>query len=93
MSEIDFVKYHEELAINVVAPGAITQGLLPLLRKKRTRKVVFMSSAMGSGQIASSIIGNVLKGLPIPATEDFLRMSAYCSAKSALTMQAIVSEN
>jgi hypothetical protein len=92
VSDIDFVKYHEELAINVVAPGAITQGLLPLLRKKQTRKIIFISSVMGSGQIASSIIGNVLKGVPIPVTEDFLRMSSYCSSKSALTMQAIVSD-
>ncbi|KAE9366739.1 NAD(P)-binding protein [Stipitochalara longipes BDJ] len=89
VTDIDFVKYHEELAINVVAPGAITQGLLPLLRKKQTRKIVFITSIMGSGQTISSIIGNVLKGLPIPITEDVLGMSSYCSSKSALTMQAI----
>jgi NAD(P)-dependent dehydrogenase (short-subunit alcohol dehydrogenase family) len=88
---MDFVEYHKQLAINVVAPGAITQGLLPLLRKKQTKKIIFLSSAMGSGQLASSYIGRVLKGLPPPVTEDFLTMNAYSSSKSALTMLAIVS--
>jgi NAD(P)-dependent dehydrogenase (short-subunit alcohol dehydrogenase family) len=84
------VKFHEELAVNVVAPGALLQGLLPLLRKRDTKKVVFTSSAMGSSTVASSIIGRVLKGEPKPATEDFFDMNTYCCEKSALTMQAIV---
>ncbi|KFY94886.1 hypothetical protein V500_03011, partial [Pseudogymnoascus sp. VKM F-4518 (FW-2643)] len=89
LTEIDFVKFHEELAINVVAPGALLQGLLPLLQKRDTKKVVFMSSAMGSSTLASSIIGRVLKGEPKPVTEDFFDMNTYCCEKSALTMQAI----
>jgi hypothetical protein len=67
------------------------QGLLPLLRKKDTKKVVFMSSAMGSSTITASIIGRVLKGEPKPITEDFFEMNTYCTEKSALTMQALVS--
>lgn len=50
-----------------------------------------MSSAMGSSTITASIVGRVLKGEPKPVTEDFFEMNTYCTEKSALTMQALVS--
>lgn len=70
LTEIDPIRFHEELGINAVAPVAITQGLLPLLRKRQTKKVVFMVSAMGSSQIASAMVGLTLKDQPKPVTED-----------------------
>jgi hypothetical protein len=90
LTEIDPIRFHEELGINVVAPVAITQGLLPLLRKRQTKKVVFMVSAMGSSQIASAMVGLTLKDQPKPVTEDYFPLNTYCSEKSALIMQAII---
>ncbi|RFU25197.1 hypothetical protein B7463_g11148, partial [Scytalidium lignicola] len=89
LTEVDPVKYREDLEVNVVSPSAFTNYLLPLLRKRQTKKIIFMSSAMGSTIIAEKFIRSRLKGENPPVTEDFLETMPYCVGKSALTMQAL----
>jgi len=89
ITDIDPISYHQELAINVVGPSALTKYLLPLLRKRQTKKIIFMTSAMGSTVLAEGFIRKRLKGEDIVVTEDFLELNAYCAGKSALTMEAL----
>lgn len=67
------------LEANVVAPYAITQALLPLLRAAPAGRIVNQSSALGSLDLNSS--GN----LP----EEWL-LPAYNSSKAALNMLSVI---
>jgi len=89
LSKIDLKGFAKELAANVVAPSGITRALLPALRKRSTKKVIFLSSIMGSQTFASSFIEDVVAGRPLIESEDVSTEITYCTTKSALTMQAI----
>jgi len=89
LTELKPAAYVQELTVNVVGPAALTQALLPALRKKDTRRIIFITSAMGSGTYASYFINSTVQGLPTPPTFDFNTNSVYCSTKAALTHQTI----
>lgn len=89
MEKIDPFGFQTELTVNVVAPSELTRHLLPLLRQKLTKKIIFMTSAMGSSTNAARFIGASLKGLNPVVTEDYFIQIPYSTTKSALTMQAI----
>lgn len=48
LGNIDAKAWHEAFHVNTIAPLLLTERLLPQLRKGRDKKLIFMSSKMGS---------------------------------------------
>ena len=44
----DLDTFHEEIFFNTVAPIRLTRAFLPLIKKSKEKKVIFVTSAMGS---------------------------------------------
>eukprot|EP00891_Asterochloris_glomerata_P004408 jgi/Astpho2/4408/Aster-00026 len=80
---MDPAEYLKILDVNVVGPLRVTQALLPLLLKKNTRKVINISSTLGS-------ISTHRKQEFGPMSSRFV---AYNSSKAALNMQSAVLAN
>ncbi|KAJ8097699.1 hypothetical protein POJ06DRAFT_283104 [Lipomyces tetrasporus] len=77
MTTVGYEGYQRDLTVNVVAPIYFTSKLLPLLEKRDTKKVVFISSIAGS--LSASIqMESILSELEIPYN--------YASTKTALNM-------
>ncbi|KAK9241782.1 hypothetical protein V1506DRAFT_465630, partial [Lipomyces tetrasporus] len=77
MTTVGYEGYQRDLTVNVVAPIYFTSKLLPLLEKRDTKKVVFISSIVGS--LSASIqMESILSELEIPYN--------YASTKTALNM-------
>ncbi|KAK9328434.1 hypothetical protein V1520DRAFT_364487 [Lipomyces starkeyi] len=68
------------LQVNVIAPAYFTSKLLPLLEKRTTKKIVFVSSAAASFEFTKSF-SEVLAQLDAPFV--------YGASKSALNMAAL----
>lgn len=80
----------DALKINVVAQTAVVQALLPLLRKKSTKKIIFMSSLMGSLAAMASGQKALVEGKDWHGPSNKENM-VYSTTKTALTMTALVS--
>lgn len=80
----------DALKINVVAQTAVVQALLPLLRKKSTKKIIFMSSLMGSLAAMASAQKALAEGKDWHGPSNKENM-VYSTTKTALTMTALVS--
>ncbi|KAH8799719.1 hypothetical protein F5884DRAFT_863329 [Xylogone sp. PMI_703] len=86
---VDPFNYQKELTVNVISPSALTSYLLPLLRKRQTKRVIFMSSGMGSMALAENFVRQTLRGENPPIMENFIELMPYCVGKSGLTMEAL----
>lgn len=89
-AEVSPEGFLEDLKINVVAQTAVIQALLPLLRKKPTKKIIFLSSLMGSlaamGRGQKVLVeGGKWHG---PSMKHNM---VYSTTKAALSMTALVS--
>jgi NAD(P)-dependent dehydrogenase (short-subunit alcohol dehydrogenase family) len=82
----------EVLKINVVAQTAVTQAILPFLQKKSTKKVVFMSSLMGSLAAMGHGQKVLVEGGEWNGPSNKHNM-VYSTAKAALSMTALVSQS
>ncbi|KAK9490965.1 hypothetical protein V1508DRAFT_434436 [Lipomyces doorenjongii] len=68
-----------EYKINVIAPSYLTSKLLPLLEKRQTRKIVFLSSIVGSLEFSKEHAQFMTK-MEVPYS--------YSTTKTALNMAA-----
>jgi NAD(P)-dependent dehydrogenase (short-subunit alcohol dehydrogenase family) len=73
-SNVDLAKVREVYETNFFGPVAVTQAMLPLLKKSKHGRIVNVSSSLGS------LTMNTTPGSPIA---DFLAL-AYCTSKTAL---------
>ncbi|KAF9009550.1 hypothetical protein BDQ17DRAFT_1235454 [Cyathus striatus] len=53
-SEIDLVKFAEEVTFNAVVPVRVARPLLPLIQKSEKKKIIIVSSALGSIELGST---------------------------------------
>jgi NAD(P)-dependent dehydrogenase (short-subunit alcohol dehydrogenase family) len=78
-SEIDLAKVREVYDTNVFGPIAMTQAMLPLLRKSKHGRIVNVSSSLGSLTLSSDLTSPFA---------DFLALG-YNTSKSALNSMTI----
>ncbi len=78
-SEIDLAKVREVYETNFFGPVALTQAMVPLLKKSKHGRVVNVSSTLGS---------LTLNTKPDSPIADFMALG-YCTSKSALNSMTI----
>jgi len=71
--DLDYQLFEEEMLFNTVIPVRVTRLLLPLVKKSKEKKVLFITSAMGSFELTYPMVN---------------QCNAYSTGKAALNMVA-----